>query len=523
MKKSIALTAILAALLFLFTACAAPAENPLPDETVENPTAGEAEPPASSESEEAPETPAPSPEEAGPSEEPSEDAVTPITDNLAGKPLNQFEADVTLDVQEHRLLIEQTLTYQNSTGSELQDLYFNLIPNAFSGDGGGVEVTSLTAGGAEASLEQVDGTVYRMALADPLPDGAALSLEMEYTVRIPNIQNRFGYQDTTYNVGNFLITPAVFESGGWVVEPYVDLGDAFYSDLADYTIRIHVPEGYTVAAAGTLGEDGAYHAAAVRDYVFCAAADFETMTAEENGTTILVYYRDEMDLTAARVLETSQKSLSLFNRLFGAYPYDTLTVVLSGLTGGVSGTEYPTLVMVGPEIPLEMLQDGSEKGEENGYRLLIDRTVAHEIAHQWFYGIVGNDQIRYPFLDEGLCRFAEYLYEDAYPPEQPQPDFSYAMADFLADSGIQESGDPTLRRTLYDWVDEGPEDYSFVYIYGGAMFYEMEETMGKDAFRAALRDYVDEFAYGFVTPEEFQAFWNARADFSGLFARYWNG
>ena len=66
MKKSIILTAILAALLFLFTACAAPAENPLPDETVENPTAGEAEPPASSESEEAPETPAPSSEETSP-------------------------------------------------------------------------------------------------------------------------------------------------------------------------------------------------------------------------------------------------------------------------------------------------------------------------------------------------------------------------------------------------------------------------------------------------------------------------
>lgn len=63
---------------------------------------------------------------------------------------------------------------------------------------------------------------------------------------------------------------------------------------------------------------------------------------------------------------------------------------------------------------------------KTGYRLIIDRIVAHEIAHQWFYGIVGNDQIRYPFLDEGLCRFAEYLYEDAYPPEQPQPEFSYA-------------------------------------------------------------------------------------------------
>ena len=383
-----------------------------------------------------------------------------------------------------------------------------------------MDITRLAADGTEISLQQVDGTVYQMPLPELLPDGAALNIEMDYTVRIPNLENRFGYQDTTYNVGNFLITPAVFENGGWVVEPYVDLGDAFYSDLADYTVTIHTPEGYTVAAAGTLGEDGAYHASAVRDYVFCAAEDFEIMETEESGTKILVYYRDEMNLTAARVLETSQKSLALFNRLFGAYPYDTLTVVLSGLTGGVSGTEYPTLVMVGPEIPLEELQDGFGEGDENGYRLIIDRIVAHEIAHQWFYGIVGNDQIRYPFLDEGLCRFAEYLYEDAYPPEQPQPEFSYAMGDFLADCGLQTEGERTLSKTLYDWVEEAPEDYTFVYIYGAAMFYEMEETMGKDAFRAALRSYVDEFAYQFVTPEEFQAFWNAQADFSGLFNRY---
>ena len=506
MKQMQRILIVTIALLLLLTACASP-DAQLPDQATEQP---------SSDTEN---TPAPPSKE---TEQPSESEVTPIADNIEGKPLNQFQVDVTLDVEAHRLLIHQELTYPNSTGSALHELYLNLIPNAFSEDGGGVDLTSLTADGAEVSLLQFEETVYQMSLPEPLPDGAALKIEMDYTVYIPNLENRFGYQDTVYNVGNFLITPAVFEEGSWVVEPYVHLGDAFYSDLADYTVSIHVPEGYTVAAAGTLGADGAYHAHAVRDYVFCAADDFETMTAEEDGTEILVYYRDEMHLTAARVLETSQKSLALFNRLFGAYPYDTLTVVLSGLTGGVSGTEYPTLVMVGPEIPLEMLKDGFEEGDENGYRLILDRTVAHEIAHQWFYGIVGNDQIRYPFLDEGFCRFAEYLYEDAYPPEQPQPDFSYAMRDFLSSYSLETKGDLTLSMTLYDWTDGEPADYSNVYTYGAAMLYEMEEEMGKDAFRAALRSYVDAFAYEFVTPEAFQSFWNAQADFSTPFQRYLN-
>ena len=151
--------------------------------------------------------------------------------------------------------------------------------------------------------------------------------------------------------------------------------------------------------------------------------------------SVTVYYRDGMSLTAQRALETASNSLLLYNRMLGRYPYETLSVVLSGLTSGVAGTEYPTLVMAKPDMPLEEVTptDLASTREYNGYVWEFDRSVTHEVAHQWFYGVVGNDQIRYPWLDEGFCRFAEQLYMEEYPPEEPHADWQYDINELFPD------------------------------------------------------------------------------------------
>ena len=107
-------------------------------------------------------------------------------------------------------------------------------------------------------------TVYKLALPSALADKAQVQIDMEYEVRIPNISNRFGYQETVFNLGNFIVTPVVYGADGWVVEPYIDIGDAFYTDVADYDVVIHVPGGYTVAATGEEVGNGLYRAENVR-------------------------------------------------------------------------------------------------------------------------------------------------------------------------------------------------------------------------------------------------------------------
>lgn len=454
-------------------------------------------------------------------------ALSPIEDNLAGKVLNEFNLEVTLDADQHQLAVIQSLAYHNNAGTALSEIYFNLIPNAFMSQGGGIDMNSVIASNTATTLQQVKETVYKIDLPTPLQVNETLDIQMEYTVHIPNIQNRFGYQDNVYNVGNFIVTPAVYGANGWAVLPYVHIGDAFHTDIANYTVTIDMPEGYTVAATGTQTTSGHFHAEKVRDFAFCANNEFEILSQKVDNTIIHVYFSDDMSKTANRVMKTSERALSLFNELLGEYPYETLSVVLSGMTNGVSGMEYPTLVMIGPDITLEKFEEEQLGGEtdKNGYLVIIDRVVIHEIAHQWFYGIVGNDQVSHPWLDEGFCRFSEYLYEETYPLEQPQPDFIYSLATFFSAEYeyIVSSEDGMdfvdLNLSLYDWL-KGPEAYGMIYYKSASMLYHMEQEMGDVEFKKALREYVDTFAYDFVTPESFKQFWNEREDFSELFSLY---
>lgn len=492
-------------LIFIFTACGEPTieQVPVPSKTTVPPNAQQTSTPSTS--------------------------LAPIVDRLEGTALNEFDLDISLDTEKHQLTIQQSLTYHNHAKAALSEIYFNLVGDAFEKQGGGVEIQSAAADNAPVKLQKKEGTVYEMSLPTPLEPEETMEIGLKYTVDIPNIQNRFGYQEDVYNVGNFIITPAVYDADGWAIRPYVDLGDAFYTDIANYTVNIHVPEGYQVAATGTKGEDGAFHAQKVRDFAFCASSQFNVLTADVDGTHIMVYFDDNMAQTADSVLETTQKSLALFSRLFGEYPYETMTVVLSGMTNNVSGMEYPTLIMVGPEITIEDLeQEGfATEAEKNGYKAMIDRAVVHEVAHQWFYGVVGNDQVNAPWLDEGMCRFAEYLYEKAYPLEEPLADFCMPAAEILASeheylSEGQGLVDVDLNQSLYDWEEKDPMGYSGIYSKGASLLYQMEKQMGEEEFQRALRAYVDEFAYEFVTPESFRQFWNEQEDFTGLFDLYFS-
>lgn len=460
--------------------------------------------------------------------------------NRTGDAPSRFTLSITLDASQHRLVVTQSILYQNNTGVELDEIYFNLIPEAFQADGGGIEMGDVFVANQRVQLEQVKKTVSRLALPDALPAGSQLYIQMEYVVKIPNIKNRFGYQGSTYNLGNFIVTPAVYDEEGWAVKPYVDIGDAFYTDIASYEVKITVPEGFTVAATGEEVGIGLYRAENVRDFAFCASDSYKTLLDTQDGVAITVYYGDDIETTARRAMDNAKRSLELYSDAFGQYPYSTLSVVMSGLTGGVNGMEYPTLIMVTPEIPIEEFAEmGFDVSDSRVVELLMvpfDSAVCHEIAHQWFYGIVGNDQISEAWLDEGFCRYSEYLYQQAYPPEQSEEYGVYLLEDRLEmlhedvygqKSGAYDEADifyipdtTPLQNSLYYWADKDPMGYGQIYDKGASLLYAMRQQMGAQAFDAALKEYVERFAYDFVTTDSFKAFWNEKADFAQLFDMY---
>ena len=230
---------------------------------------------------------------------------------------NHFKLAISLDHKNHKLKVSQKLYYYNNSNDTLDKIIFNMVPQAFSKNGGGVEVKDITVGKHQCKLEKVKETVYSMKLPAQLPAHEKVLIQMEYQVKIPNIKNRFGYQDKVYNLGNFIVTPAVYGEKGWAVQSYVDIGDAFYTDIADYEVAIKVPEGFVVAATGKEVSKGLYSAESVRDFAFCASPSFKTITEKEDNTDITVFYIDKLDKTAVHTMEVASKSLKLYSRLFG--------------------------------------------------------------------------------------------------------------------------------------------------------------------------------------------------------------
>lgn len=436
--------------------------------------------------------------------------------------VNDYTLSVSLDDQKHILFVNQNLIYNNKTGTDLNEIYFNIIPQAFRDKGGGTAVKNVYADNKSCEFKKVNGTVYSLELPTPLSSGRKLAIKMDYEINIPNIENRFGYSKNVYNLGNFIITPAVYTKKGWSNETYVDIGDPFYTEIANYKVTIDVPPGYTVAATGADSGNGTYIARNVRDFAFCASDSFKTISEDFEGVKITVYYGDFIK-TAKRMLEAAKRSLALYSEDFGKYPYSTLSIVTNELTGGAGGMEYPTLVMIVPAVFLDQLDEATDKNAYIAYSNGIDSSTCHEIAHQWFYSIVGNDQAAEPWLDEGFCRFAEYLYQEKYPIEGPD---RHLMRDTLkynydiVAGKNRKTRKVDLNESLYGWMKDDPERYGAIYDKGASLLYAMQQQMGEGAFKTALREYVAKFAYGFVDTESFKRFWNDRGDFSKLFKLY---
>jgi len=236
------------------------------------------------------------------------------------------------------------------------------------------------------------------------------------------------------------------------------------------------------------------------------------------------------------VLDVAAKSLALYGEKFGEYPYSTLSVVLNGLTGGVNGMEYPTLVMIAPEISLDDFEKmGLDfKTDESAAATVysMDHSVCHEVAHQWFYGIVGNDQVKEAWLDEGFCRFCEFVYDEAYPPEftadisgfktEMRLKLSAArVAGIGRDANMSYADDTTdLTKSLYYWNDEDPMGYSDIYDKGAGLLYAIYGKLGSKAFFDAVKDYVIKFKYDFVTTEKFKEYWHSMADVGEIIDAY---
>jgi hypothetical protein len=363
-----------------------------------------------------------------------------------------YEISVVLDAEGRMLSGRQTLRWQNTSPDTIPDLQFHLYLNAFKS----AHTTFMTESRGrhrgythpeEAvgwitmdSIETEDGfnltpdiefirpddnnerdsTVVRVPLHRPLPPGHSIGLLIDFTAQLPPVSARTGYRRDFFMVGQWFPKIGVYEtapegdqsSGGWNCHQF-HANTEFYADFGVYNVEITVPDGYTVGATGTkeserYHSDGTrtftYHAEDVHDFAWTASPRFVEVHGMWRHVNIRILMQPQRVHLADRYLEPARHALQYFADHLAPYPYPQLTIVDPPFgAGGAGGMEYPTLITTGMIRGLRPRMRWPE------------RVTVHEFAHQYWYGMVANNEFEEEWLDEGLTEYYECrIMDDTY-------------------------------------------------------------------------------------------------------------
>ncbi|MFF2484237.1 M1 family metallopeptidase [Paenibacillus sp. NPDC058071] len=343
----------------------------------------------------------------------------------------------------------QAVTWTNPGKKTVSELYFHLYPNAFQSDKstfmreskgklrsdkatsdsrGYMKLLTLETLEGESLLPRVhyvqpddgnsdDYTLAKLKLPVPVPPGKSVTLKMSYEVKLPEVFARMGYSGNFVMAGQWFPKLAVYEpagtrgrvSEGWNIHQYHGNSE-FYSDFGIFSVNIYVPQGYTVAATGFQTKaaeqlnDGRlayrFYADDVHDFAWSASPDFvyveDTLSGVGiPGVRIKLYLDPAHESLQDRYMHAAKSALAKYAQWYGEYPYSTLSIIVPPKgANGAGGMEYPTLVTA-----------FAAENDNPGYSL--ERTVVHEIGHQYWYGMVASNEFEEAWLDEGFTSYAE--------------------------------------------------------------------------------------------------------------------
>ena len=348
-----------------------------------------------------------------------------LPDNL---PKHSYKMDLTLDEAKKTVTGHLEVTYLNSTRITLREIPFFAYPNAYLSQStapfmqadmgkayphgfmpGGLSVNALSVDGAQATyaLSNDDKTLITVKLPKELVAGGKAVVSFDFTVTLPNSLGRFGYGDKAFNLCNFYPVACAYDGTKFLTYPYVERGDPFVSDFADYTVTLRVPQGMTVATSGTstmTTQNGldvyAISAPDVRDFAAVASRHFVVKTQQVNykgaDTLVKAYTFDDAEFGTTQTLTYGVNAVKVFSDKIGPYPYKQFSVVQTDFF--IGGMEYPNLVLIDQSLYKKNSAD------------YLEFVVVHETGHQWFYGVVGNDQVMDPWMDEALTEYITICY-----------------------------------------------------------------------------------------------------------------
>jgi transcriptional regulator with XRE-family HTH domain len=410
----------------------------------------------------------------------------------------RYVLEANLDYKGHAIQASQEVDYINHTADSLQELVFNVFPNNTE------DVFLLKSVSTEPQEDDeeapqlqytLNGTNLRVSLSSPLAPSEEVTLFLEFSIQLPRMNpylqwsnGSLGYSERMVAAGSWYPVLVPYEEGqGWNAYAYHLVGDPYVSEVADYEVEIVAPSDVVIAASGEeqrFGNRWKYSLSGARSFAFAASDQYAVLSQQAGHVTILCYFFPAHERSASDALLAAAEAVTAFEELFGPYPYASYRITEVDFAGAL---EYSTLTFLGDDWYAE---------HQGGYRSVMVSLVAHEVAHQWWYGVVGNDQAREPWLDEALANYSSLLYY-----ERMHPD----LVDWWWDAEV-ESYRPLgqIDRPIYAFMD-GRTYLNAVYRRGALFLRDLRERMGDDEFFAFLRDYYDSQGGKLSTSDDFFA------------------
>ncbi|MET7608619.1 M1 family aminopeptidase [Streptomyces avermitilis] len=371
----------------------------------------------------------------------------------------------------------ESATFTNASSTALSEVYLRMWDN-YHGTCSSLPIAVSNVTGGTAGALSVDCTALKIDLSTPLTQGQTATIGFDLGITVPSGADRFGYDGAFSFIGNALPVLAVKDAAGWHLDPYTNNGESFYSLAADFKVTLDHPSTLLVPATGasvdTPGSSGrtitTATASKVRDFAWAAGPFTKISGTSTAGTPINVYSVTGISSANAQsMLTTAKTAVDAHASRFGAYPYGELDAVIDN-NFWFGGMEYPGFVL----------------------DLVSTTALTHEIGHQWWYGIVGDDEYNSPWLDEAFTDYAT--------------DLALSKTGTSCWNSVSwASTAEKITNSMAYWDTHSSRYSTVVYGYGKCALHDLRRVLGDTAMAKLLKDYATSHWYGVSTTAEFKA------------------
>lgn len=402
--------------------------------------------------------------------------------------LNNYSFVALLDYNNHTMDVQESITYFNRTGQVLNEIQLAVPPNAKEG------VFSLEEVSMNEELPTsdflLDGVTLTIPLPTPLENDESGTISLHYRLTLKINGGILGYTSMQTNLSDWYpFVPPYDTEAGWMIHQPPEVGEYLAYDSANFDMTLALSNGDGLVVAGStlvmpvdiniykMVEENS------RGITFSVSDQYQVLTKQFGDFTVNAYVFPGDEAAGWATVENTGKALLLFSTLFGqSYPHETMTVVESDFPDGM---EYDGLYY---------LSDFYYKNYDGSNENYLSLLSVHETAHQWWFGLVGNDQANEPWLDESLATYSEYLFYEQYLPGLTDWWWQYRIETY------NPSGRADL--TVYDQSDLRAYINS-AYLQGARFLHELRQSLGDEAFFANLQNYLSTYQYQNATGEDF--------------------